>query len=1195
MTNHLSARVAWHMDGWNGRICRSPAVNTYCVGAHSYPGMMIAERRDLEWEEANSGRRCSELDDIPPCIYGINAFGSEEVTSFSPPPDFFKDDSGELQWKLPPATVCLWPYEEMYYGEGVHKSSGGYDNDVRLQRAKEYFAGFQENSSLIFYYANYSNPFSEEDQQRYVIVGVSRLKKIGDILFYPNCSTETKQKFGGGFVWQRNVTSHYPDQGFRIPYHLYLNQLDTLEKLLFVPDNPRNFKYTTRRVSDDDALNLVERFLEIATSLKAMGDKSEDWSVRIDWLRKLIAELWQSRGLFPGLPKVLDFLDFNEAIPFFKSQATAGNSRNGRDEIFAFLDGSAKSISGLALTKEAEKRIIRQWRLKDDDARSLLRDVLPKFDLQKDQIKRIVLDDRVNHSIYATLSELDENPYLLSEQYIGDGPDDVISFSKIDHGMYPSPELGGDAHEATDDAHRLRALCVERLKREDKHTFVSAIQIIHDVNHKLSFLPEWKRHQFNEKYLNVDEEELSGALTFREVGKRKYVYLKDVFDAERHIEKQLRFLANGPDIRLRFPVTKKHWHDYLYDTASPLAQRNPQQYEEAIAGQIEVCQKIFVRPVCVLSGAAGTGKTTVIKALIQAVEKAHGTGIAFQLLAPTGKAADRIREATKKPAATVHSFLAQRGWLNDNRTFKRSGGRQEDSITTYIIDEASMLDLNLMAALFRAIKWTSVQRLIFVGDPSQLPPIGRGRVFADIIDWLREQKEESVGNLATNIRQMENRLKDEGTGIIDLAFLYVRTQLTDKKDEGASVQAEEMLGRVQEGGDVDKDLRVIYWNDPDDLTQKLIDTIVADMESDTGETLNESRPFELWRAAFKDKNNPQRQRPENLQVISPYRSEQFGTEYLNLALQEHIKGREREEGKHLAGITFFDKVIQVINRPKSNPAYGYNTETSKREKVELYNGELGFVKPHGFDSSKWKWSGFRLKRIQAVFSRKNQIWVEYMSESEVEQNLELAYAISVHKSQGSEFDRVYFVVPKHKKALLSREMFYTGLTRARRHCTILIEEDISPLLSLRRPENSHLIGINSSLFTFRPVPDELSRRSDWYEEGIIHQTLADCMVRSKSEVIIANMLFEREIPFRYEVPLYAPDGTFYLPDITITWRGEEWYWEHFGLMGDKSYRHYNETKKEWYAKNFPDRLIATYESGDLSKDANAIIEKHFTS
>jgi hypothetical protein len=143
------------------------------------------------------------------------------------------------------------------------------------------------------------------------------------------------------------------------------------------------------------------------------------------------------------------------------------------------------------------------------------------------------------------------------------------------------------------------------------------------------------------------------------------------------------------------------------------------------------------------------------------------------------------------------------------------------------------------------------------------------------------------------------------------------------------------------------------------------------------------------------------------------------------------------------------------------------------------------------------------------------------------------------------------VIPKHKKTLLSRELFYTGLTRATRHCTLL-------------------------------------------EEGKIHSTLTSYMVRSKSEVIIANMLFERDIPFRYETPLFAKDGTFYLPDFTVTWNGEDWYWEHVGRLDREDYRNHWETKKEWYERFFPGRLVMTLESGDLSKDSNAIIEAHFS-
>jgi len=1185
MTNHVSARVAWHMDGWNGHICRNPAANTYCVGQHSYPSVVIAENRNLEWEQANSGRCCSELKDgIPPCIYSINAFGTKQLTAFSDPPKFFRDETWQRLWDLPPATICTWPYEEMY-DQGERK-----ETKERLEGARNHFAKIKKDHSLVFYYANYSNPFCQEDAQFYVVVGVSRVKKVGEILHYENCSARTIERYGG-IVWQCNLTSHYPDQGFRIPYHLYMDKPEVLDKLLFIPSNPRNFKYASRIISDDDALDLVERFLEIVAILKDMGDTSENWSLRIEWLQGLIGELWKSRGLYPGLPKIMDYLGFEEAIKFIKDQTdTPGDEQRIKDTLFSYLDEHSSAIPGLPLTGEKARKVLRQWRLKSGEEKRLLRDLLPRFDLPVEQIKNIMSPDRAGYNIDASFIEIAKNPFILSEQYIGSGPDDVITFNKIDHGVFPSPELGGEFLADIDDGRRLRALCVEQLRKEQKDTFVAASQIIHAANHHLSFQREWKRHQFSEQYLEVEKDLLAGALKVREEEGRKYLYLKSVFEDERSIEKQIRSLANRADIHFKMPLTEGHWYSYLYNESSPLAEQNPKQYEEAIRGQVEVCQQIFVRPVCVLSGAAGTGKTTVIRALIQGIEKAHGTGTSFQLLAPTGKAADRLREATGKDAATIHSFLAQHHWLNANMTYKRSGDIKEDRFETYIVDEASMLDLELIAALFRAINWASVRRLIFVGDPNQLPPIGRGRVFADIIDWLQEHNPESVGLLTTNIRQMENRLKEEGTSVLDLASLYVRTKQTSEKEDAIKSRAEDILRRVQEGGDIDRDLRIIYWKDTDELAQKLTDAMVADMEKDTGKAFNASRPYDLWKAAFQQNGG---MRPEYQQVISPYRGEQFGVDHINKVLQKHARGQMLDRGT-LAGVTLFDKVIQVINRAKSTSVYGYNMNTKKNEKLEVYNGELGFVNPHAFDKDNWYKSYFRLGRFQVTFSRKAHFRVEYTSEQQVKENLELAYAISVHKSQGSEFERVYFILPKDKAALLSRELFYTGVTRATRHCTILIQEDISPLLSMRRPEKSHLVGINASLFSFHPVSDEMRTMREWYIEGKIHQTLADIMVRSKSEVIIANMLAEREIPFRYEVPLYALDGTFYLPDFTITWAGEAWYWEHLGRLDNDEYRNHWETKKAWYDKFFPGSLVTTQESGALSKEAEALIEKHFS-
>ena len=295
------------------------------------------------------------------------------------------------------------------------------------------------------------------------------------------------------------------------------------------------------------------------------------------------------------------------------------------------------------------------------------------------------------------------------------------------------------------------------------------------------------------------------------------------------------------------------------------------------------------------------------------------------------------------------------------------------------------------------------KRLVLVGDLNQLPPIGRGKIFADVFDWLREQQPECVGFLETNIRQMENRLNDRGTGILDLASLYTRARQEKEKDQTFNTRKEQILKAVQEGGDIDQDLRIVYWNDPADLEVRLKEQIISDMEEDSGLEYNEERPFELWSAAFEG-------RPEYQQVISPYRGDQFGTDNLNLVLQNAANARMLNRAGHLAQITLFDKVIQFRNRPKSNPIWSFNKATRQLEQIEVYNGELGFVKPHGFDRN-WQRDGFFLNHFQVVFSRKQQYWVGYgnrlgktrngywLPSENPEENLELGYAISVHKSQ----------------------------------------------------------------------------------------------------------------------------------------------------------------------------------------------------
>lgn len=594
MTTHLSARLAWHDNGWNGHICSNPKGNTYCVGQHSFPGDMCAKRRDLVSEEANAGKPIKGLAQIPPCVYSANAFGVDTVRGFAPPPEWFRDGTGVAEWDMPPATVIVWPYEEMYHDDVLNppKTTPKYDAEKRRKRAEDFFAEITSDRSLIFYYANYSNPLSEGDEKYYVIVGVSRVKKVGSEIHWLNQSDEMERRYGR-YVWERNITAHYPDQGLRLPYHRYMDRPEVLERILLTPENERNFKYGTRRMSDGDALILIEQLSEAVKVLEEIGDTSENWAQRQAWLASVMAELWRSRGLYPGLATVLDYLQFAEAIPHLKKQVMAQCDVQAlKDAIFAWLDGKAQEISGLALPKKRTDEVRRQWHLLEDAQRTILRDILPRFALETGQVKAIVAFSS-EVSIRTSLAEVIENPYLLAEQYVGMGPDDRITFSKIDHGMIPSPDLGASVDATTDDWRRLRALCVEQLKAVSEHTFLPASQVIEGANNRLSILPEWKRHTFTERYLRVDEEVLSHALTFREENGQLYLYRREIYEDEREVAATLRKLAALPNIQPRSPVTAGHWRNWLYDDKSVLAQRHPSAYERTVTEQVTVRQPSF--------------------------------------------------------------------------------------------------------------------------------------------------------------------------------------------------------------------------------------------------------------------------------------------------------------------------------------------------------------------------------------------------------------------------------------------------------------------------------------------------------------------------------------------------------------------------------------------------------------------------
>jgi len=180
--------------------------------------------------------------------------------------------------------------------------------------------------------------------------------------------------------------------------------------------------------------------------------------------------------------------------------------------------------------------------------------------------------------------------------------------------------------------------------------------------------------------------------------------------------------------------------------------------------------------------------------------------------------------------------------------------------------------------------------------------------------------------------------------------------------------------------------------------------------------------------------------------------------------------------------------------------------------------------------------------------------------------LELAYALTVHKSQGSEFKKVFVILPKNSR-LLSRELVYTALTRSREQLVLLIEgDDATALFDLTRPERSETARRNTNIFqsVIRAADDSVP-----FAEHLIHRTEKGHLVRSKSELVIANMLFQLGIPYEYERVL---DGTASAgrlrPDFSfVTADGDLLVWEHLGMLSRPDYKRGWEWKREWYARN----------------------------
>jgi hypothetical protein len=176
--------------------------------------------------------------------------------------------------------------------------------------------------------------------------------------------------------------------------------------------------------------------------------------------------------------------------------------------------------------------------------------------------------------------------------------------------------------------------------------------------------------------------------------------------------------------------------------------------------------------------------------------------------------------------------------------------------------------------------------------------------------------------------------------------------------------------------------------------------------------------------------------------------------------------------------------------------------------------------------------------------------------------LELAYALTVHKAQGSEFNLTFLVVPEPAWNL-SRELMYTALTRQRDRVVLFYQGEPFELIKYAAPHLSETAARLTDLFE---APRQVEIEHRFLQERLIHKTRRGDAVRSKSEVIIADLLYSKKIEYSYERRLEAPDGSSRLPDFTVDDfdSGRTIYWEHLGMLSDPSYKAAWKRKESWY-------------------------------
>jgi ATP-dependent exoDNAse (exonuclease V) alpha subunit len=1087
----------------------------------------------------------------------------------------------------------------------------------RERLSNQYYGQFEIGKSLVFTYLNTDNPLNNE-RETYVLVGMCKLKEIGHTQRWSFKEKESYDKWGD-LVWSRRITQSYSPkgEGLRIPYQEVLEYQeknaeagDLISPILFEVDNDkeivRKFKYVSRDLTDIEAASIIEQLIPIVRKLKEYQTKygickEIDWDAKEKWLSEVLSVTYKERSRYPGIVAILDCLHFQNAMVFF-NEFLKPKEKEGVDIRRYVLDMLEKDLSPVGYEKSAQQAR-KYWKnsYSSPEERDIMMNVLSLIDLRPtitfeteegvetiatNQVEKILDEQRSEKAgIRSSVTDLIGNPYLICEEYQGEEPDDFITFDRIDAAFFPNEnyyELDHKDRMDRNDPRRVRAKIIQILKSRQNNgdCFLNVKEILEILEGSDDLT---QRINVTLRDLRAEKEFYKKKLYWKPVGEDVYLYLQEVHQMEQLIESKIRELIE----KEKHPSPKVDFVRYLKrpnDKKFPVGLLKKVWTEKSTA-----LENSYVNRFSIITGVAGSGKTSgVLDALVKIIHKVEAASLDndFLLLAPTGKAAIRLSEIGMR-AFTIDYVLTKNGWVSSSLEGVYLDNGQPLNFKNIIIDESSMIDLEKMSILFKAINWEGVERLILAGDVNQLPPIGLGKPFFDIIWYLKNANQYKNGGFVNYLNVNCRRILEES----EAAKLAAAFASSEQEDPFWEESVLKILGHYKHG-----DLEVDYWEDEMDLPPLIyrkIDEISKEEFKDHDSLKDYDRFNRLVGAEREDLNEKynadNRYSVDFFQIISPYKQDFFGTVDLNYRIQHkyhsalwsHIPGIRAARCGRVGDFTQFDKVIQTKNRYRQ--WFEYDFKQRQRDVVIdfLANGQLGTTRVFKSD-----------------YDKKRYLLLEYRGEEErllkadarfASENLELAYVLTVHKVQGSQFNVVMIVIPE-KAILLSKELIYTALTRPLDKLVMLIQNSAKYHL-LRAKNTSSILNRNSSIFFHYDVRTPSGTMRKQLVDNHIHRTnrLDKIeLVISKSEVVIANMLLATKIQYEYERILDCPDFPV-MPDFTFfSHKGEPiLYWEHLGMSGDDKYDEKWERKRQGYIDHGY-RFVTKEELGKI-KDHKSIL------